>query len=131
MPLADIAITWDRSPGHFPGDKDNHAFAITGKHLAQVLAWLAHLRPGTMGAGLTEDVWEVGEVALEIEAVSEVLRGLGEVDPGMVCLETPRIFSALANLTADLASRLGAIEDGEGDAKRATVTIGRRGEKVA
>ena len=46
-------------------------------------------------------------------------------------MDTPAIFCVLSDLAKDLAARLAIVGDGDNGAKRATVTIRRRSEKVA
>jgi len=123
IPLSDVTITWYRA-AHFFGEDRDVPVTITGRQLGQVLSWLARTRPGVIGKDASRpEVWTQSEVALSLEGVAEVLRGLGEADLPTIPAEIPSIFVLLSEVTADLASRLSAIDDSDDELKRATVSL--------
>jgi hypothetical protein len=123
IPLSDVTITCYRHP-HFVGEEGRVPVEISGRQLGQVLAWLLQTRPGVIGKGHEDtDVWESVDVALNLEGLGEVVRGLAEADPG---IDIPSMFAFLADVTGDLAARLHATEEGDLTINRATITLPTR-----
>ena len=123
IPLSDVTITCYR-PSFFVGEEGPTAVTITGQQLGQVLAWLARTRPGLIGNDpSSKDLWSRDDVAMDLEGLGGILRGLGETPLEEIPVEPASMFRLLAEIASDLAARLSASDDGDYTLKRATFTL--------
>ena len=123
IPLSDVTITCYR-PSHFVGEEGLTAVTITGQQLGQVLAWLARTRPGLIGKdAATAELWSPSDVAMDLEGLGGILRGLGETPLEEIPVDPASMFRLLAEIASDLAARLSASDDGDYTLKRATFTL--------
>jgi hypothetical protein len=124
IPLSEITITCYRQP-HFAGEEGQQPITIPGKQLGQILAWLAQTRPGLLGKP-DKDLWDPVDVALDLEGLGGVLRGLGEADFAEIPIHGPSVLCLLSDVASDLAARLQASEDGDGAIAPAMITLPTR-----
>jgi hypothetical protein len=127
VPLSDVTITMDRR-GNFGSGKDHQAITVTGRQLGQVLAWIAQTRPGCIGGPDSPDpaadnLWPSDDIALKLEGLGELLRGLSTADLESMSVDVPSVFALLGESISDLSARLGASEDGTNQIKRATLNL--------
>jgi hypothetical protein len=126
IPLSDVTITCYR-PSHFVGEEGPQAIAVTGRQLGQVLAWLARTRPGLIGNDpARDDMWTPDDVAMDLEGLGGILRGLGEVSLQEIPVDAGSMFCLLAEIANDLAARLSASAEGDRTLKRATIALPTR-----
>lgn len=126
IPLSDVTITCYRQP-HFFGEEGETPITITGRQLGQIVAWLAQTRPGCLPAPHNkvsdENLWDPDGVALDVEALGEVLRGMGSAELENLIIDVPGVLSLLGDVASDLAARLRASVDGDKALMRATITL--------
>ena len=122
IPLSDVTITGYRQ-AYFVSGEEQAPFTVSGRQLGQIMAWLVKTRPG-WNMATDDDLWPALDIAIDLEALGEVLRGLGNTDPDEI--EMPGVFSLLGDIAGDLAARLHASEGGDSALKRATLTFPTR-----
>jgi hypothetical protein len=123
IPLSDISIAWPRR-NDFEGDDERAPVVLTGKHLAQHLAWLARTRPGCLGISPDRDVFDETSVHLQLTGFSEVLRALGYANTVDAQTDFAAVFAFLAEASEMMVAELTAENDARLKLKKATVTIG-------
>jgi Arc/MetJ family transcription regulator len=128
VPLSEITITWPPLRD-FEGEPEK-PITVSGKQLAQLVAWLARTAPGRLQPYMANRVWQPDAVNLTLDGMAGLIQAFGEASQE-VDDKRPAVCALLAELTRDLAARLAADRDVESDFKNATVTIGAPAGKDA
>ena len=127
VPLSEIAVTWPYR-NDFEGDEKRTPVVLTGKHLAQHLAWMDRSRAGLLRLPPDQDIFDATTVHLRLSGFSEILRALGYANTIDINTDFAAIFAFLADASQMLVAELTASEDAGLRLKDATVTLGAPAE---
>jgi hypothetical protein len=130
IPLSDITITWPRR-NDFEGDERRPALVLTGKPLAQHLAWIARSRAGLLEISPDQDVFDATAAELQLTGFSEVLRALGDADHHDAQTDFAALFAFLAETAQMISAGLNATTDADARLNDATVTLGTPATEAA